>query len=203
MASRRSKAKRSSRTDGKRSGPGKAAPNLVGARYTRLIEEHLEVLHNHPAHGNRNVFLDQMVVAHLLAFFNPMIKGLRGIEDIFEHRRVRQRHGMPRLPKSTVSDAQRVFDPSLLLPLIDSLVERAQIQPHDKRLDTLTQKLLAVDGSFFAVAPRIAWALYNQSEAVGIRKGQVRIHVDFDVLKGDDGRPTADCHRNGRPAVEI
>jgi len=123
-------------------------------------------------------------VAHLLAFFNPTIKGLRGMEDIFEHRRNRQRYSTPRLPKSTVSDAQRVFDPSLLLPLIASLVERAHIQPHDTRLDTLTQQLLAVDGSFFAVAPRIAWALYNQSEAKSISKGQVRIHVEFDVLRG-------------------
>ncbi len=43
---------------------------------------------------------------------------------------------------------------------------------------------MAVDGSFFAVAPRILWALFNQSEATGTRKGQVRLHINFDVLKG-------------------
>lgn len=142
MAGRRSKTKRPPKSSGKRSRPAKAVANLVGARYTRLIEEHLQALHNHPSHGNRQLFLDQIVVAHLLAFFNPTIKGLRGMEDIFEHRRNRQRYSTPRLPKSTVSDAQRVFDPSLLLPLIASLVERAQIQPHDTRLETLTVKPL-------------------------------------------------------------
>jgi len=157
---------------------------VVGPRYLRLIEEHLDVLHNQPAHGNRGFFLDQLVIAHLLAFFNPSVQGLRSIEDLFEDPKRRKKFGLVRAPKSTIADAQRLFDPDLLLPLIDSLVQRAQIQPHDRRLDVLTRKLLAVDGSFFAVAPRILWALYNQSEATGIRKGQVRLHINFDVLKG-------------------
>jgi len=184
MAGRQSRTKPRSQSRSKRLRRAKTVRNLFGARYVRLIEDHLQALHKHPSHRNRELFLDQLVVAHLLAFFNPAITGLRSIEDIFEHPKNRKRYGAPRLPKSTVSDAQRVFDPALLLPLIESLLERASIQPHDQRLDTLTQQLLAVDGSFFAAAPRIAWALYNQSEKKGIRKGQVRLHVIFDVLKG-------------------
>ena len=161
-----------------------AQRRVVGPRYLRLIEKHLRVLHDQPAHGNRGFFLDHVVIAHLLAFFNPNVQGLRSIEDLFEDPKRRKKFGLARAPKSTMADAQRLFDPDLLLPLIDSLVHRAQIQPHDRRLDVLTRKLLAVDGSFFAVAPRIAWALYNQSEATGTRKGQVRLHINFDVLKG-------------------
>lgn len=184
MARARSEAKKGQHGKAKRRRRAKVPENLVGARYVRIIEEHLHALNSHPTHGNRELFLDQLVVAHLLAFFNPAISGLRSIEDVFEHPKNRKRYGTPRLPKSTVSDAQRVFDPELLLPLIDSLRERTAIQPHDPRLDKLTQKLLAVDGSFFAVAPRIAWALYNQSKVKKIRKGQIRLHVVFDVLQG-------------------
>jgi hypothetical protein len=150
---------------------------IVGRRFIRLIEEQLQQLHAQPVHGNREIFLDHVVVAHLLAFFNPGVRGLRTIEDVFDDRRVRKWYDVPRLPKSTLSDAQSLFDPQLLLPLIQSLRERVGLQPHDARLDDITRKLLAVDGSFFTVAPRIAWAVYN-----GSGKGNVRLHVQFNVF---------------------
>jgi transposase len=131
------------------------------------------------------VFLDHIVIAHLLCFFNPQVKGLRSVEDIFDLPEIQARYGMGRLPKSTVADAQAVFDPHLLRPILDSLIEKAGIQLHDTRLDVITRKLLAVDGSFFAVASRIAWALYNKSSGKGgSSKGHVRAHVQFDILLG-------------------
>lgn len=158
---------------------------MLGRRYIRPIESHLARLRDHRAHGNREVFLDHVVIAHLLCFFNPQVKGLRSVEDIFDLPGIRARYGMGRLPKSTVSDAQAVFDPHLLRPILDSLIQKAGVQPHDARLDAVTRQLLAVDGSFFAVAPRIAWALYNQSSGRGrSHKGQVRAHVQFDLRLG-------------------
>lgn len=152
---------------------------IAGGRHVRLLQEHLDHLRAIPSHGNRVIGLDHLLVAHLLAFFNPALRGLRSMEDLFNVPAVRKRLGTPKLPKSSVSDAQRVLDPKLLLPLVDSLRRRAGIQPHDARLDTLTRQLLAADGSFFAVAPRIAWALFN-----GPGKGNVRLHVQFNVLTG-------------------
>lgn len=145
----------------------------------RLIDDQLARLHRLPAHGNRQVFFDHVVVAHLLAFFNPHLRGLRGLEDFFNEPRVRQRYGAPRMPKSTLADVQRLFDPQMLLPLIASLTQQARLTPHDPRLDVITRQLLAVDGSFFAVAPRIAWAVSN-----GYGQGHVRAHVHFDILRG-------------------
>lgn len=165
-------------------GPGRPAASLppeqiIGRRFIRILEDHLQTLRAHRHHGNRAVFYDHLVVAYLLAFFNPTVATLRKIEDLFEHPQVRKRFGSRRLPKSTLSDAQRVFDPHLLRPIMESLKRQAPIQPHDPRLDAITRKLLAVDGSFFTVAPRIAWALFN-----GSGKGNVRTHVQFDVLAG-------------------
>lgn len=125
------------------------------------------------------MFFDHVVVAHLLAFFNPTLRGLRSVEDVFSVPEVRKRFRAPRMAKSTVSDAQAVFDPAVLLPLINALKQRAGIQPHDPRLDAITRQLLAVDGTFFTVAPRIAWALFNAPT-----RGNVRAHVHFDVIRG-------------------
>lgn len=152
---------------------------IIGRRFIRILEGHLQSLRTSRDHGNRELFYDHLVVAYLLAFFNPTVATLRKIEDLFEHPKVRRRFGLRRLPKSTVSDAQRVFDPHLLRPIMESLKQQAQIHPHDPRLDAVTRKLLAVDGSFFTVAPRIAWAIFN-----GSGKGNVRTHVQFNILQG-------------------
>ena len=157
---------------------------VMGRRFIRLLDGQLHHLREHAGHGNRRLFYDQLVVAHLLAFFNPILAGLRKIEDVFDIPAVRKRLKMPRVPKSTLADAQRLFDPELLLPLFESLKKRARIQEHDSRLDGVTNKLLAVDGSFFAVASRIAWALYNHSAKNNVTQGNVRAHVHFDILRG-------------------
>ena len=58
------------------------------------------------------------------------------------------------------------------------------MKKHDPRLHGVANKLLAVDGSFFAVASRIAWALYNHSAKNNVTQGNVRTHVHFDILRG-------------------
>ncbi|MEK7357208.1 MAG: transposase, partial [Bdellovibrionota bacterium] len=63
---------------------------------------------------------------------------------------------------------------------------------HDARLDGLTQKLLAVDGTFFTVAPRIAWAIYNSTKT-----GSVRAHVHFDILQGVPEQATLTAGKEG------
>jgi IS4 transposase len=170
------------------------ADQLVGRRLILRIEDHLRHLHAQPAHGNRCFFYDQLVIAHLLAFFNPLLHSLRCIEDVFELPAVRRRFGIRAAPKSTVADCQRLFDPQLLQPILDDLKQRAKLQPHDVRLDQLTRQLTAVDGTFFAVAGRVAWAIYNRQSDGGVRpktgrrglttRGNVRAHVHFDILRG-------------------
>ena len=167
---------------------------LDGRHLIDRIEVHLRHLHRQPAHGNRTFFYDQLVIAHLLAFFNPALHSLRRIEDVFDLPAVRRRFGLGRTPKSTVADAQRLFDPQQLQPLFEDLKQRTHLQPHDARLDTLTRELTAVDGTFFAVAGRIAWAIYNRKSDGGLqpptgrrgrtRKGNVRAHMHFDILRG-------------------
>lgn len=175
-------ARRNQRDPQRTAAKPRRAKQIVGRRYIRILEDQLRQLRRHRAHGNRRISYDHVVIAHLLAFFNPCLRGLRSIEDVFEHPSVRKRYGAPRLPKSTLADAQAVFDPHLVQPILDSLIKKADIQPDDARLDVVTRQLLAVDGSFFTVAPRIAWALYNKScRKGGPSKGHVRAHVQLDV----------------------
>lgn len=169
--------------------PVPGPPERVGGlRYARLLDDELRSLRGHRHHPNRSLFYDHLILAHLLAFFNPAVASLRKIEDAFENASIRKHFGAPRVPKSTLADAQRLFDPHLLRPIIDRLKQRVGQCPHDPRLDQVTRQLLAVDGTFFAVAPRIAWALFQHTEKPHsdrpIRKGHVRGHFHFDILRG-------------------
>ena len=165
---------------------------VVGRRFIRVIEDELQALHEHCDHPNRTLFYDHIVVAHMLAFFNPAMKSLRIIEDVFEIPVIRRRFDLPHIRKSTLADAQRLFDPELILPLIESAKKRLGSALHDTRLDALTQKLLAVDGTFFAVAPRIAWAVYNSKQT-----GSVRVHMHFDILRGVPDHATLTAGQDG------
>jgi hypothetical protein len=164
----------------------KRPPPIVGWRVLQPLQEHLTQLHAQPAHGNRDVYADHVLVAHLIAFLSPALKGLRHIEQIFEHRAARRRFGLPRVPKSTLSDAQAIFDPNLLTPIIADLRRRAPTLPHEPQLDQLLNTLTAVDGTFFAMAPRVAWAVaYNKPNRKNeSRKSNVRVDLHFNVLTG-------------------
>jgi len=167
---------------------GRPKTLISGLRYARLLDDELRQLAGHAAHPNRTLAYPHVVLAHLLAFFTPVLTSLRKIEDAFEIPSLRKHVGTPRVPKSTLADAQRLFDPALLLPLIEQLKQRVTACPHDARLDEFTEKLIAVDGTFFAVAPRIAWALFQQTTKADsdrpIRKAHVRGHFHFDIRRG-------------------
>ena len=161
--------------------------NLGGWRLIRQLEPLLAQLDSaSQRHGNQVVLMSHVLVAHLLAFFNPIMASLRRLDDFFGLPDVRKRLRTPRLPKSTLSDAQRIFDPRLLLLIIEDLKSKLKLSPNKPRLDQITQELIAVDGSFFAVAPRITWAVYNKpnKDAAAQRPGHVRIDVHLDVLRG-------------------
>lgn len=157
------------------------SPQPVGRRLIRMLEEQLAALHARPVHGNRKLFADHILVAHLLVFFNPTMASLRSVEDVFSHKAIRRCMGLPRVPRSTLADAQRVFDLTLLQPLVNDLVGRLGCLPHDPRLDAITRKIVAVDASVFEVAARIAWALPKNGHGP---RGSVQLCLHLDLLHG-------------------
>ena len=162
--------------------PGTASKEaIVGRRLVGMLGDQLQALHARPVHGNRRLLTDHIVVAHLVAFFNPTVASLRTIEDVFEHDEVRRRMNLPRVPRSTLADAQRGFDLNLLQPLVDDLVRRIGRLPYDARLDAVSRKITAVDASVFEVASLIAWALPHNTTSA---RGAIQWCLHFDVLHG-------------------
>jgi hypothetical protein len=173
---------------GKKPGP-KPAPKirgeqLYGSKHVRSLESHLAVLHAAHSHPNRTLFYDDMVIAYLLAFFTPVVNSLRTIEDASQTPQMQENIKVPRICRSTLSDANKVFDPTLLEPIIEDLRGRLpNLQRQDPQLSALTRRILAVDASLFAVSADVAWALQRRN-ADGTRKVAVRLNLKWATETG-------------------
>ncbi len=160
---------------------------VTGGKYVRMLESHVRALRathgDRPLHGNRQVFLDDVVIAHLLAFFNPTLRSLRTIEDFSQTRQAQRHLSVRRLCKSTLSDFHRVADPTLLEPIVARLQSIVAAQggrrlPAD--LPETLREVLAVDGSFFTVAADVAWAVKHATNR-GDTRASVRLDLHLNV----------------------
>jgi hypothetical protein len=155
---------------------------VVGGKYVRMLQDHVRGLRAQDAHGNRRLFLDDVVIAYLLAFFNPTLRSLRTIEDFSQTRQAQRHLSLRRLAKSTLSDFNRIADPHLLQPLIQRLAALTGTRGLARQMglpETLRQ-VLAVDGSFFAVAADVAWAVRHRNNN-GVTRASVRCDLHLDV----------------------
>ncbi len=156
---------------------------VTGGKYVRMLEKYVQSLRGTDAHGNRRLFLDDVVIAHLLAFFNPTLRSLRTIEDFSQTRQAQRHLSVRRLCKSTLSEFHQVADPTLLAPIIERLraVAAAKgLRPTPAGLPETLGQVLAVDGSFFAVAADVAWAVAHRTNR-GEKRACVRLDMHLDV----------------------
>lgn len=156
---------------------------IRGNRHVRMLHKLVRELREEDSHGNRELFLDDVVIAHLLAFFNSTLRSLRIIEDFSQTVQAQRFLSIRKLCRSTLSDYHRVADPTLLSPIIERL--RALAVARDARclpgdLPQVFDSVLAVDGSFFNIAADIAWAL-NRSAPGGRPRGKVRLDLQVNV----------------------
>jgi hypothetical protein len=156
---------------------------VTGGKYVRMLDAHVRALRDREAHGNRELFLDDVVIAHLLAFFNPTLRSLRTLEDFSQTRQAQRHLSVRRLCKSTLSDFHRLADPALLQPIVRRLQAAASAQSPGALPAGLPQtlgKVLAVDGSFFTVAADVTWAVLHRTNR-GQQRASVRLDVHLDV----------------------
>lgn len=168
---------------------------ILGGKYVRMLQGHLRQLRETDPHGNRKLFYDDVIIAHLLAFFNPTLKSLRTLDDFSQTRQARKHLTPRRLCRSTLSDFHALCDPRLLQPIIDQLSTAAQQRRGNAApagLPQELQRLIAVDGSFFAAAADVAWAVQHSTNT-GRKRASVRLDLSLNVV---DWTPVA-CHVSG------
>lgn len=153
---------------------------LQGFKYFKKLLPLLDRLHDaataRDKAGNRTLHYDQYIALQLIFFFNPIVTSMRGLVQASTLRKVRQQLGVMPTSLGSFSEAGSVFDSQLLVPIIAEL--GAQLQPlkHDKRLDDLPGRLLAVDGTELS-------ALASLTDRM-IQGRDIKLHTHFEPLTG-------------------
>ena len=162
--------------------PPVSVKDLQGFKYFDMILPLLTRLHHAGTAGdkanNRCLFFDQYVALQLLYFFNPTLTSLNGLLAATALDKVRKVTGCGHVSKGSFSEAQGVFEASLLEGLIAELAE--QVAPVSPPQEWAALKdLVAVDGSLLPALPRMAWALWLDET-----HHAAKMHVHFEVLRG-------------------
>jgi hypothetical protein len=158
---------------------------VVGAKQIQSLERLVNQLREQSPHGNRDLFLDDVFVAYLLAFFNPALRTLRTLEDFSQTRQAQKHLTINKLCKSTLSDFNKLADPTRLQPILDHL-RREVLKPGQgtaaEPLTALHRQILAVDGTFLKAAAAVTWAIRRRGSKTGAR---LDFHVDVETWLPD------------------
>jgi IS4 transposase len=152
----------------------------------RLLEPALRLLKRLHAVGterdrakNRKLFFDQYIALLLLYFFTPTLTSLRGLQNASNWEQTKRKLGLRRASLGSLSEAAGVFDAKYLRAVVQELACQALPLTKSREAEAL-RGLTAVDGTFFAALPQMAWALWRTNSP---ERG-VKLHLHFDVLKG-------------------
>ena len=167
------------RKPGPKPRPPVRVEDLFGGKYVRSLQAHLARLRAAHAHPNRTLFFDDVAIAYLLAFFSPAIRSLRTLDDFSQTPAMQEQTSVDRIPRSTLSDANKVFDPALLELIIEDLRGRIpDLDRADPKLGELTRRVRAVDSSLFTVVAAVTWALQSRRAN---RKKQASIRLNLQL----------------------
>lgn len=178
-----------------RQSPQKASrhhdPSVEDVQRLRLIKRaHQLFAHLHAAGterdkaGNRTLQYSHYASLLLLSMFNPAMQSLRGLQEASKLKKVQKKLGMTKTSLGSLSESCRVFDPDLLAPIFQQLLQELPAHhpgpgPHRSISPTIPQelaeKLRVVDGSTLRVLPQIVQS---------IAEGSWKIHLQFRPLTG-------------------
>jgi IS4 transposase len=171
-----------------------AEPALQGFKYFKPLSSFLRHLHAQYPHHNRDLHFDHYVVLLLLYFFNPIITGLRALQEASRLKKVQHVLGVKGSSLGSLSEAAHVFDASLLIPLIEDLSDRAMPLLLDPHLKGIRQRIVAVDGTLLKALPKMLWAVWLDEEHKA-----AKLHLQLDLLRGVPLRATlTDANTNER-----
>lgn len=173
------------------------ASDVQGAKYLTEIIELLRPLHPHCADPKRELHFDEYCAWLLLYFFTPVIDSMRGLQQASEFETIRRKLALPRFSLGSFSEAGTVFDPDLLVPIMEQIGERLGDIETDERLCALDRRPTVVDGSLLHALPKMVWALWLDEH-----NHAAKLHLQFDLLKGAPHRATL-SEGNGNETREL
>ena len=155
--------------------------DLRGFKYFKLLMPLLKRLHRigtaRDKAGHRELFFDGYVSLLLLYFFNPIVTGLRGLQQATGLNKVQRVLGIGRTSLGSLSEASSVFTAHSLRAIVQELAQYALPLQRGREAEAL-HNLCAVDGTILTALPKMTWALWKKKHHA------VKMHLHFEVFKG-------------------
>lgn len=114
----------------------------------------------------------------LFTYLNPVLKSMRGLCAASHLEKVKEKVCSNSVSTGSFSEAQNIFDPDLLLAVIQTL--SAQFQPTfgDKRILDICKEFVAVDGTLIRALPRMTWALWQDDDHLS-----AKLHLHYSAIR--------------------
>lgn len=165
----------------------RAAIEVRGFKYLADVFPLLRRLHvsgcARDAAGNRELFFDQYVALVLVALFSPSIDSMRSICRASNLKTVQKKLGVTRVSLGSFSESSHVFDPALLLGVIDELMGKLTPAGHDPRLNDVKHLLLTiVDATLVKALPKMVQAAWADN-CDGSKRFAWKLHTHFEIEK--------------------
>jgi hypothetical protein len=157
--------------------------DLAGFKYFRKVLDLLARLHDQACDrdtaGNRVLHYDQHIALILLYLFNPIVSSLRAIAQVSTLEKVQRKLGIPKTNVVSLSEANRIFDASLLRGIIQDLARQLRPLPKRPELRDIQGILTLVDSSLITALPKLVQAMWLDEEHKA-----VKLHTHFELLSG-------------------
>jgi len=159
--------------------------DVKGLKYFEKLAPLLQRLHDigceRDKAGNRELHYDQLCLFLLLGLFNPVVDGLRGLQQASELDKVQRRLKVRRTSLGSLSEASRVFDAELLKPILEELGGELKPLGRDRRLAEISKTLTLVDGTLLSALPLLVQAtLLKEQTGSGLVKWRLHTHFEVD-----------------------
>jgi len=161
------------------------ADEVQGAKYLIPVLDLLRSLRGHADDPKRLLHCDEYCAWLLLFFFTPVLDSMRGLQHASDIATIKRKLKLPRFSLGSFSEAGNVFDPALLIPIIEEVSGRIEDNETNLALRSIGQRPTAVDGTLLRALPKMTWALWRDDE-----HRAAKLHLHLDLLKGIPESPT-------------
>ena len=153
----------------------------------KLIEKFRKILQStapqyspHPSEldPKRKLAQNDYFSLFLFTYLNPILKNMRGLCEATKLEKIQETVSSNSVSLGSFSEAQCVFNPELLLSVIQALSKQFQPTFGDKRLQAACKELVAVDGTLIRALPRMAWALWKDQS-----NRSAKLHLHYSLLR--------------------
>jgi len=158
--------------------------DLQGFKIVKKFKEILERTNSHnlptptERDSRRTLSQSDYFSLFLFTYLNPVLKSMRSLCDASQLEKISQNVCSSPVSPASFSEAQTLFDPQLLLEVIQCLAAQFKPEFGDKRIWELCKELVAVDGTLIRALPRMAWALWQDEQ-----HRSAKLHLHYSVLR--------------------